>query len=350
MQKSRTRFSFVPLPYMRVGLFLASGLLVLQPAMCKPEGQPGAKPGAKSAHRAPLAPIVRVSNHPVLSPSLVAGYYDSGAFNPAAFKENGRTVLLFRAQDSKGISTVGFATSSDGRHFKIDAQPIFAPQESYELSGGVEDPRLQKIDGKFYLTYTGYNGKDAQLCMAVSEDLRAWKRLGIIMPAYQGTWNKKWTKSGAIVPTRINGKYWMYYLGTVNDADEMGLASSDDMIHWKDATGSPVLPKREHMFDSRVVEPGPAPLITEKGILLIYNGADDKLVYRTGWALFDKNDPTKLLARADWPLFEPQLAWEKEGQVPNVVFIEGLVQEGKKLLLYYGGADKFVGVAKTQLQ
>jgi predicted GH43/DUF377 family glycosyl hydrolase len=321
---------------------LSGCLAIIRPAMSQTKAMP--------EDGAPLAPLTRVSNSPLLSPSVGPGFYQAGAFNPAATKENGRTILLFRAQDTKGVSSVGFASSQDGKLFKVDSEPVFAAQEIYELGGGVEDPRLQKIDGKFYLTYTAYNGKDAQLCLASSDDLRSWHRLGIIMPAYQGTWNKKWTKSGAIVPVRINNKYWMYYLGTVNDTDEMGLASSDDLIHWKDATEKPVLPKRDKMFDSRVVEPGPAPIITDRGILLIYNGADDKLVYRTGWVLFDKNDPTKVLARSSVPLFEPEQKWEKVGQVPNVVFVEGLVQHGNELLLYYGGADKYVGVAKTHLQ
>ena len=102
------------------------------------------------------------------------------------------------------------------------------------------------------------------------------------------------------------------------------------------------------MFD-RVVEPGPAPLITREGILLVYNGADDKLVYRTGWALFDKNDPTRVLRRCDQPLFEPKYNWEKNGQVPNVVFVEGMVKNKSKYLLYYGGADTTVGVAEMRL-
>jgi predicted GH43/DUF377 family glycosyl hydrolase len=80
---------------------------------------------------------------------------------------------------------------------------------------------------------------------------------------------------------------------------------------------------------------------------LIYNGADDNSVYRTGWVVFDKNDPTKVLARSNQPLFVPDLEWEKTGQVPNVVFVEGLVRDGKRWLFYYGGADKYVGVASA---
>ena len=166
------------------------------------------------------------------------------------------------------------------------------------------------------------------------------------MPAYKGKWNVGWTKSGAIVPERINGKYWMYYLGDArNIGSQMGVAYSNDLLHWTDALDHPVVSSRAGEFDSRVVEPGPPPVITRDGILLIYNGADDQLVYRTGWVLFDKKDPARVLARADKPLFEPEEPWEKVGQVPNVVFVEGLVREGPRWLLYYGAADKYVGVA-----
>jgi predicted GH43/DUF377 family glycosyl hydrolase len=71
-------------------------------------------------------------------------------------------------------------------------------------------------------------------------------------------------------------------------------------------------------------------------------------VYRVGWALFDKKDPRKVLARSDTPIFEPEQEWEKVGQVPNVVFVEGLVREGKRWRFYYGGADKYVGVAEAK--
>jgi len=299
--------------------------------------------------QSPFTDIKRVSEEPILVPR--PGKFDAkGAFNPAAVKVGDKTILLYRAQDEKGTSRVGYAESSDGVHFTASDKPVLAPETDYEKDGGVEDPRLVKINGTYYLTYTGYNTKDAQLCLATSKDLKSWKRLGVILPAYKGTWNKQWTKSGAIVTTKINGKWWMYYLGTAGGADQMGLASSTDLIHWQDATETPVLPKREGMFDSKVVEPGPAPLLTKDGILLIYNGADDKLVYRTGWVLFDKKDPTKVLQRSDKPIFEPEKQWEKVGQVPNVVFVEGLTDSGGKLKLYYGGADSNTGVAECSLK
>jgi predicted GH43/DUF377 family glycosyl hydrolase len=87
--------------------------------------------------------------------------------------------------------------------------------------------------------------------------------------------------------------------------------------------------------------------VTAKGIVLIYNGADDKLVYRSGVAMFDRNDPRKLIARTEVPIFEPEKSWEKVGQVPNVVFVEGMVRRGERFLFYYGGADANVGVAEA---
>ena len=260
-----------------------------------------------------------------------------------------KQVMLYRAQDAAGTSRLGYAESTDGLHFTRRPEPVFAPEAPYEKDGGVEDPRLQKFGDTYYLTYTGYNKKDAQLCLATSKDLTHWDRKGVILPAYQGNWNKAWTKSGAIAPEKIGGRYWMYWLGTAADkTDQMGLSSSEDLLHWREETPTPVLPKRPGKFDSRVVEPGPPPIITPDGIVLVYNGADDHLVYRTGVAVFDKNDPRRVIYRSDEPIFAPEKEWEKVGQVPNVVFVEGLVRRGGKFFFYYGGADTYVGVAEAE--
>jgi predicted GH43/DUF377 family glycosyl hydrolase len=200
------------------------------------------------------------------------------------------------------------------------------------------------------MTYTGYNKRDAQLCLATSKDLIHWNRKGILLPAYKGKWNAGWTKSGAIVPVRIKGKYWMYYLGTAPDKrDYMGIASSPDLLHWTDASDQPVLPRQPGAFDSRVMEPGPPPIITTAGILLIYNGADDNLVYTTAWALFDKNDPTRLIARAQQPFLKPTKDWERIGQVPNVVFTEGMVEKNGEYWMYFGAADKYIGALRAHI-
>jgi beta-1,2-mannosidase len=291
----------------------------------------------------------RVVDQPIISPRG-DGWESAGTFNPAVIIHRGKFVMLYRAQDRNGTSRLGYAESADGIHFSRRSQPVFSPETDYEKDGGVEDPRLVKFGGTYYLTYTGYNKRDAQLCLATSTDLIHWQRKGVILPAYKGNWNVRWTKSGAIVPQKISGKYWMYFLGTsANGTDQTGLAYSTDLIHWTEATKTPALAVRPGKFDSRVVEPGPAPLVTKDGILLVYNGADDHLVYRTGLAVFSRDDPTKLLWRSDQPLFAPDKNWEQVGQVPNVVFVEGMVRKEDHYLFYYGGADKYVGVAHADL-
>ena len=319
--------------------------------------------GMSTQVRSPFGAWKRVSDKPIISPGS-DGFESAGTFNPTVVKHEGKFVMLYRAQDHQGKSSLGYATSQDGVHFNKRPEPVMVGEAPYEAGGGVEDPRLVKIGDTFYLTYTGYNNQggsgahasgqihgDAQLCMATSADLIHWKRQGIIMPAYKGKWNVGWTKSGAIVPEKINGKYWMYYLADgEHQLTQMSIASSDDLLHWSDVLDHPVLASRPNMFDSQVVEPGPAPVITDDGIFLIYNGADDNNVYKTGWVLFDKKDPTKVVARAEQPIFEPVHDWEKVGQVPNVVFVEGMVRDGKRWLFYYGGADKYVGVASAAVR
>jgi len=301
------------------------------------------------AYRLPFGQWTRLNDaQPILTP-VGTGFEARGVFNPAVVRDGSRFVMLYRAQDARGTSSIGLATSRDGIRFERDPKPALAPDAPYEAGGGVEDPRLVNIENRWYLTYTAYDGKDAQLALAVSSDLRTWERRGVIMPANRGRWNVHWTKSGAILGTRVNGRYWMYYMAdAAAGSDQTGIAWSTDLTTWTEALDGPVLPRRPGRFDSRVVEPGPPPILTDEGILLIYNGADDQLIYRTGWALFDKRDPTKLIARSDSPGFEPETTWERRGQVPNVVFVEGLVRMGARWLFYYGGADTVVGVAEAR--
>ena len=302
-----------------------------------------------SAQEWKIGTWLRASNDPIISPRGDS-WESAGTFNPAVILHNGKLVMLYRAQDKLGTSRLGYAESADGVHFTRASQPVLSPQADYEKDGGVEDPRLVKFGATYYLTYTGYNKKDAQLCLATSRDLLHWQRRGVIVPAYKGNWNVGWTKSGAMVPEKINGKYWMYFLGTSSDkTDQMGLAYSPDLLHWIEATKTPVLPRRAGRFDSRVVEPGPPPIVTKDGIVLFYNAADDNLVYRTAIAVFDRKDPRKLVWRSEQPMFVPEKDWEKVGQVPNVVFVEGMIRQRGRYLLYYGAADKYIGVAEVPI-
>ena len=285
------------------------------------------------------------SRTPLISPS--AGPASAGAFNPAAVRHGGRTILLYREQDTAGTSRIGYASSADGIHFTTSDQPVLKPETDYEKDGGVEDPRLLKIADLYYMTYTGYNRKDAQLCLATSKDLIHWERKGIMLPAYKGNWNTGWTKSGAIVPHRINGRWWMYYLGTAPDKrDYMGLASSPDLLHWSDASAQPVLPRRAGAFDSRVMEPGPPPLITDAGILLIY-----KMKFNTEKGIYETS---LFLKQGYYDYCYVSIDATSNKRIPIFNFTEGNYWESENeytILVYYrplaGRADELVGYTRV---
>lgn len=293
-------------------------------------------------------------------------------YNPTAIVRNGKVYMVYRAEDTvkavNGTSRLGLAESEDGIHFKRLPTPIFYPDndemKKYEWMGGCEDPRIvEDSTGTYLMTYTAYDGKTARLCVASSKDLKKWKKHGLAFknPKNVDMWSKsgsivcKLSQEGKMIATKINGKYVMYW------GENGFIASSDDLLSWTflaDDKGAPtsVLPKREgqDIFDNALVEPGAGAILTEKGILLIYNGASiDKEKggisnYCGGQALFDRNDPTKMIARLDIPFIKPEKDYELKGLVNKVTFTEGLVYHQGKWFLYYGTADSKIAVAVSE--
>jgi predicted GH43/DUF377 family glycosyl hydrolase len=240
-------------------------------------------------------------------------------------------------------------------------------QHHLEWEGGCEDPRLaEREDGTYVLTYTQWNHRATHLAIASSRDLRTWTKHGpAFARAFAGKYLELGRKSGAIVhrivdgrmiAAKILGRYWMYWgEGTVY------AATSEDLIHWQPVEGAdgallPLLAPRAGRFDSNLAEGGPPPILTDRGIVVLYNGknatgpgGDPALegdVYAGGQALFAANQPTRLLERSEVPFFKPELPWEAAGQyAAGTTFIEGLVLFKGTWFLYYGCADSFVGVA-----
>jgi beta-1,2-mannosidase len=289
-------------------------------------------------------------------------------FNPAAVVRDGKIYLLYRAEDVigkfAGTSRIGLAVSDDGFNFTRLSEPVLYPQNDslkrYEWEGGIEDPRIVESEhGDYVLTYTAYDGATARLMVATSRDLRTWNKHGRIL---KGKYGDTWSKSGAIVARqygekivaeRINGKYWMYFGDT-----DLFMATSDDLIHWdpveENGMLKSVLKPRVGFFDSRLVESGPYALLRDEGVLLIYNGMNHDSVgdpaiakgaYCAGQALFDKNDPGKVIARLEKNFMRPDKPYEITGQINQVCFLEGMVPFRDQWLLYYGTADSKIAVA-----
>lgn len=276
-----------------------------------------------------LGPFRRFADNPIFCPRSVP-WKLKNVYNPTAFVLNDTIYLIFRAQTRDMISFLGLSTSNDGINFDISSKPLLVPFENYEKQG-CEDPRITHIEDEFLLTYTGYDGDQARLCLAKSKDLHNWHKYGPIIT------DQKWSKAGYILPYKVRGKYWMYY-----GDNGIWLAYSDDSIRWR--TAVKLLKPRSNKFDSDVLEVGYA-VITSHGIVMIINGADSSNVYRMGQVLFDKEKPWKVLSRMDNHFLCPMELEERSGETNNVVFGEGLIRFGGRWLLYYGAADRHINLA-----
>lgn len=325
--------------------------------------------------------------NPVISPNRESVFSDpmtgniihweaNDTFNPGAAVIDGKIVVLYRAEDTTGIaigtrtSRLGYAESIDGLHFTRKSEPVLFPdddgQKKYEWPGGCEDPRVAVTnDGTYVVFYTQWNRETPRLGVATSKDLINWEKHGpIFEDAHQGKFCNIAHKSASIlteikndqqVIAKINGKYFMYW-------GELAVygASSDNLLDWSPLTDDKgelkiLATTRPGYFDSDLTECGPPAIITDKGIVLLYNGKNNPTngdkrfngnAYCAGQMLFSKEDPTKFIERLDVPFLRPMEPFEKSGQYINgTVFIEGMVWFKRKWYLYYGCADSKVGVA-----
>lgn len=335
-----------------------------------------------------LGPFTKPVTHPVIVPNPASRFYSPmndrevaweayATFNPAAVVRAGKVYVLYRAEDATGemrigghTSRIGLAESDDGLRFTTRNTPVLYPdrdaQHQHEWPGGVEDPRIVETeDGRYVLTYTQWNRDIPRLAVATSRDLVRWEKHGPALPMTEGSaFALRESKSGAIltrvegdrlIAVRVNGTYWMYF-----NVPDVLVATSDNLIDWTplaDADGRPieVLSPRPGYFDSWLVEAGPPAVVTEHGILLMYNAGNSTThgdpdlparVYTGGQALFDPANPLKLLDRSDEPFIQPTEEYERSGQyVEGTTFVEGLVPFQGRWYLYYGTADSRVGVA-----
>ena len=306
------------------------------------------------------------------------GWEESDVFNPTATVKDGKIYVLYRAEDNsatgigKRTSRIGLAESEDGIHMKRRKTPVMYPDKDnmkeYEWEGGCEDPRVTMTeDGLYVMAYTSWNRKVARLCIATSHDLVKWEKHGpAFAKAYNGRFKDIFCKYGSMVTTikegkqvltKIDGKYFMYW-----GEHAVYAATSDDLVNWtpildeKNELATVIKPRPQY-FDSALTECGPPAILTDKGIVLLYNGKNqtndskrDKRftagAYCAGQILTDPKEPMKVLQRLDVPFFRPMASFEKSGQyVDGTVFIEGLVFFKNKWYLYYGCADSQVSVA-----
>jgi predicted GH43/DUF377 family glycosyl hydrolase len=278
--------------------------------------------------------LQRYIHNPILKPDAARKWESGATFNcGATLSEDGRVYLLYRAVSAgytrkpngggydNYVSSIGSAVSQDGINFVRFEQPVIQPREEWERYG-CEDPRITMLemdDRPLYLiTYTAlsapaFSGRGDRVALAATEDFRTFHKHGVIIPDLND-------KDAVIFPELIQGKIAMLHR----------VAPNIQIVYFDDL--------------EQLTNPG-----KKEGWLLIYHGVDENHVYRTGIALLDLEDPSKVIAHPPYPILEPKAEYERVGDVPNVVFPEGAVIRDGMLYVYYGGADKCCCLATADL-
>lgn len=299
--------------------------------------------------------LKRYEQNPIISPSY--NWWETRAtFNAGAVEYQGKIVLLYRAIGNDGISRFGFAITSDGKNVEERRDsPVLEPSPDDPLERlGIEDPRITKIDDTYYISYiassvykashesplsrflnkrhSNYAPWRIRGSLARTKDFKSFERLGRVFGDMDN-------KDIVLFPEKIDGKYYIldriYPNMTISSSDELEGEWSERKIVMEPSKG----------WEEERVGASTVPLKTDKGWLVIYHAADKKQVYRLGLLFLDLNDPSKVIYRHSDPILEPEEEYEKMGKTLNVVFSCGMVEIDDQYYVYYGAADRVIGLA-----
>ncbi len=307
--------------------------------------------------------VARYADNPILIPDKFHPWEAVASFNGCVIKDE-KYRLVYRAISSQQkfhgvdikLNTIGYAESTDGKHFANRSQ-LITPQNDWEQYG-CEDPRITKIDGKYYIFYTAISTYPPypvgiKVAVAVTKDLQTIDEKHLVTPFN--------AKAMALFPERINGKLCAVL---TPDTDippaKISIAYFDneqqiwDQNYWKDWYANisrHVIPLLRNSRDQ--VEVGAPPLKTDKGWLLIYcyikNYFAPPRTIGVEAVLLDLNDPRQIISRTDNSLLIPEKYYEEYGDVPEIVFPSGALIEGDQLSIYYGAADTTCALATVKL-
>jgi beta-1,2-mannobiose phosphorylase / 1,2-beta-oligomannan phosphorylase len=331
--------------------------------------------------------MIEVKKEGILLKKTHLEFENEGVLNPAVMQKDKTVHLFYRAVRKGNYSTIGYCKLDGPLTIRERSdKPVITSQYEYE-SHGVEDARIVKIDGLYYLTYTAYDGINAQGALAVSTDLKNFEKRGIIVPPvtyieflyllesavrvnkkyyrnhkfyYQEENIEKkillWDKNVIFFPRRINGKLCFLHrirpgiqIAAVNDLKEL------TKKFWKNYCTNlkkHIVMDPLYKHESRYIGGGCPPIETTHGWLLIYHGVEKTSkvhMYSACAALLKLDDPSIEIARLPFPLFSPEHDWELHGIVNNVVFPTGTALFGDTLYIYYGAADEQIACASLSL-
>ena len=328
------------------------------------------------------------TRHPE-NPIVVPGLYDwrmATVFNPGVlYDDDGRFYMYERAagQLRPFHCYIGMLDSDDGVHFRhVSDQPVFTPEMAGSAYGSVQDPRVAKIDGRYYMTYAfrpyawnsnptgvgvphsteptfpGFSGKPEENMtrsgIAVSDDRVHWRHLCWATPQEMDD------RDVILFPEKIDGRFALLrrplqFVGPQYGTDYPGIwiCFSEDLEHW---TEPQLVIKPEFEWEDNRIGGASPPIRTEQGWLVLYHGvgnvdrATRRVCYRLGAIMLDLDDPTKVIARPDHFLMEPETYYERFGlYIPNVIFPTANIVKDGLLYLYYGVCDTAISLATVPL-
>ncbi len=300
----------------------------------------------------------RFEENPVLLPIAEHSWESKAVFNPAAVLERGTVRILYRASSDDDTSTFGYAESKDG--FTISKRlpdPVYVPRADFERkknpgNSGVEDPRITRIDDTYHMFYTAVDAEGPPRVAMTSIKRKdflttRFDRFSfpkLISPAGVDD------KDACLFPEKIGGKFVVMHRIQpsidINFLDNLDFEGAHGTL-----THNPFVFPRRGMWDSAKIGINSIPVRTDEGWLILYHGVSEyDHAYRIGALLLDLTHPEHVIGRSRHPIFEPKEPYEQIGVVPNVVFPCGAIIKGNRLIIYYGGADKVIGVASITLK
>lgn len=239
------------------------------------------------------------------------------------------------------ISYLRIARSRDGLHFEVEDRAALFPVNEYEVYG-IEDCRVTRLGDEYYLNYSACAPIGITTALAVTRDFRSFERLGIIFHPDN--------KDVTIFPERIGGRYYALHRPSASrfGQPEIWLAESPDLRCW--GGHRHLLGCREGTWESTRIGASAVPVLTDKGWLEIYHGADENNRYCLGAALLEADRPWVVKHRCERPILTPEADYETAGFFGNVVFACGALCEAGTIKLYYGAADTSIGYAELALE
>ncbi|MGZ5283069.1 MAG: glycoside hydrolase family 130 protein [Bacteroidia bacterium] len=333
--------------------------------------------------------MVEIIKEGILLTRTSLTFENEAVCNPAVIREGNKVHIFYRAISEGNYSTLGYCRLDGPLKIEVRAErPVIFPEFDFEKQG-VEDPRIVKIEDTYYLTYSAYDGANVGGVVAKSKDLIHFEKTGIITPIM--TYEQFFRLATSV--NVLNEKYFQHYKifkehGLQDDlAETMLLWDKNLVLFPRKINGQFALLHRIFpgvqlvMFDKFedltqqfwenyiidlpkyiVLDPvynhenahlggGCPPIETEDGWLFIYHTTEDSvegLIYHAAAALLDLDNPYRVIARLPMPLISPQLDYEIEGLVKDVVFPSGTAIFDDDLYIYYGASDTTVAVARLK--